>query len=156
MDRNSMSMLIRSVRPDDASAWELLRSRLWRSADADELAVEARAFLEGRSIPTIAAVFIAEERTNALGFIELAVRSFSDGCESMPVPHVEGWYVEPFARGRGVGRALMDSAETWARERGFSELASDTEPWNERSIAVHGRCGFRETERLVKFCKTLR
>lgn len=149
-------MLIRAVRPADGAAWALLRSRLWRSADAGELAAEARAFLEGQSIPTIAAVFIAEEGPTALGFLELAVRSFSDGCESMPVPHVEGWYVEPSARGKGVGRSLMDSAETWARERGFSELASDTEPWNERSIAAHARCGFRETERLVKFCKTLR
>ncbi len=149
-------MLIRAVTPADEAAWALLRSRLWRSADAGELAAETRAFLEGATMPAIAAAFIAEEGTTALGFCELAVRSFSDGCESMPVPHVEGWYVEPFARGRGVGRALMDSAETWARERGFSELASDTEPWNERSIAVHARCGFRETERLVKFCKTLR
>jgi aminoglycoside 6'-N-acetyltransferase I len=149
-------MVIRSVRPDDAAAWALLRSRLWRSADAGELAAETRAFLDGQLMPTIAAVFIAEEEATALGFIEVAIRSFSDGCESMPVPHVEGWYVEPFARGKGAGRALMDSAETWARERGFTELASDTEPWNERSIAAHARCGFRETERLVKFCKTLR
>jgi len=106
-------------------------------------------------MPTIAAVFLADDETTPLGFIELAVRSFSDGCESMPVPHVEGWYVEPFARGRGIGRALMQAAEDWARDRGFTELASDTEPWNERSIAAHARCGFRETERLVKFCKTL-
>ncbi len=34
-------------------------------------------------------------------------------------------------------------AENWAREHGFTQLA-------------HARCGFRETERLVKFCKTLR
>ncbi|HVR45020.1 MAG TPA: GNAT family N-acetyltransferase [Candidatus Binatia bacterium] len=149
-------MLIRAVGPADEAAWALLRSRLWRSADAAELVAEARAFLDGTTMPTIAAVFIAEEEATAVGFLELAVRSFSDGCDSMPVPHVEGWYVEPFARGKGVGRALMESAESWARERGFTELASDTEPWNERSIAAHARCGFRETERLVKFCKTLR
>ncbi len=106
-------------------------------------------------MPTIAAVFLADDETTPLGFIELAVRSFSDGCESMPVPHVEGWYVEPSARGRGIGRALMQAAEGWARDRGFTELASDTEPWNERSIAAHARCGFRETERLVKFRKSL-
>jgi aminoglycoside 6'-N-acetyltransferase I len=149
-------MLIRAVTPADEATWALLRSRLWQSADAHELAAETRAFLDGATLPTIAAVFIAEEEVTAVGFLELAVRSFSDGCDSMPVPHVEGWYVEPFARGKGVGRALMDSAENWARDRGFTELASDTEPWNERSIAAHARCGFRETERLVKFCKTLR
>jgi aminoglycoside 6'-N-acetyltransferase I len=149
-------MLIRFARRDDADRWALLRSRLWRSADPSELAAEAHDFASGKTIPTIAAVFIAEEETTAVGFLELAVRSFSDGCKSMPVPHVEGWYVEPFARGKGVGRALIESAEDWARERGFTELASDTEPWNERSIAAHARCGFRETERLVKFCKILR
>ncbi|HEY6327462.1 MAG TPA: GNAT family N-acetyltransferase [Candidatus Cybelea sp.] len=149
-------MVIRSVRPDDAATWAGLRSRLWRAAAADELAAEAHAFLAGKTMPTIAAVFIAEDATTALGFLELAVRSFSDGCDSMPVPHVEGWYVEPSARGKGVGRALMDAAEAWARAHGFTELASDTEPWNDRSIAAHARCGFRETERLVKFCKTLR
>ena len=149
-------MLIHAVGAADVATWALLRSKLWRSADASELAAEAHDFVAGKAIPTIAAVFIAEEGTTAVGFLELAVRSFSDGCDSMPVPHVEGWYVEPFARGKGAGRALMDAAEGWARERGFTELASDTEPWNERSIAAHARCGFRETERLVKFCKSLR
>ena len=149
-------MLIHAVRAADVATWALLRSKLWRSADASELAAEAHDFVAGKAIPTIAAVFIAEEGTTAVGFLELAVRSLSDGCDSMPVPHVEGWYVEPFARGKGAGRALMDAAEGWARERGFTELASDTEPWNERSIAAHARCGFRETERLVKFCKSLR
>lgn len=90
-----------------------------------------------------------------VGFIELAVRPFADGCDSAPVPHVEGWYVEPGARGRGTGRALMDAAEGWARERGFVELASDTEVHNDGSLAAHMRCGFVETERLIKFRKSL-
>lgn len=112
-------------------------------------------FLNGGNIPTIAAVFVAEEDSAPLGFLELALRSFSDGCHSMPVPHVEGWYVEPFARRRGVGRALMKAAEDWARRRGFTELASDTEPYNNASIAAHGSMGFEETERLIKFRKAL-
>lgn len=118
-------MLSRPARPDDAETWASLRSRLWPAAAADELAAEVRDFLAGKTIPTLAAVFIVEEPGTALGFLELSVRAFSDRCESMPVPYVEGWYVEPFARRRGVGRALMSSAERWARER------------------------------LVKFCKTL-
>jgi aminoglycoside 6'-N-acetyltransferase I len=73
----------------------------------------------------------------------------------MPVPHVEGWYVEPSARGRGVGRALMQAAEEWARRHGYRELGSDTEPWNADSLAAHAHCGFQETGRLVKFRKML-
>jgi aminoglycoside 6'-N-acetyltransferase I len=134
----------------------MMRARLWRAADAEELAAEADAFLNGREVPTIAAVFLAEEDGVPLGFLELATRAFSDGCDSMPVPHVEGWYVEPSARRRHVGSALMEAAETWARDRGFSELASDTEPWNDASLAAHARIGFQETERLVKLRKVLR
>lgn len=148
-------MQIRAVRPEDAQTWLALRSRLWPSADPAELAAQCTAFIDGYEVPTIAAVFLAEDEGATIGFLELAMRSFSDGCDSMPVPHVEGWYVEPFARGRGVGRALMQAAEDWARAHGFAELASDTEPWNEASIAAHARFGFEETERLIKFRKVL-
>ena len=73
----------------------------------------------------------------------------------MPVVHIEGWYVEPTARGRNVGRALMHAAEEWARVRGFSELASDTEIGNEASLSAHERCGFQEVERRIKLRKSL-
>jgi aminoglycoside 6'-N-acetyltransferase I len=149
-------VVVRSIRRGEAEQWAALRGRLWPAADGDDLTREALSFLEGRNVPAISAAFIAEDENVPLGFLELAIRPFSDGCDSMPVPHVEGWYVEGFARGRGVGRALMEAAENWARERGFVELASDTEIHNEPSLAAHARCGFHETERLVKFRKMLR
>jgi aminoglycoside 6'-N-acetyltransferase I len=106
---------------------------------------------------TIAAAFAAwgEAGARALGFVELAIRPFADGCASRPVAHVEGWYVEADVRGRGLGRALLSAAETWARARGFTELASDTEVQNDGSLAAHLRCGFLETQRLIKFRKPL-
>jgi aminoglycoside 6'-N-acetyltransferase I len=73
----------------------------------------------------------------------------------MPVPHVEGWYVEPDARGKGVGRALMRRAEEWSTARGHTELASDTEIDNMASLRAHERCGFEEVERLIKLRKPL-
>jgi aminoglycoside 6'-N-acetyltransferase I len=148
-------VLIRSFRHDEAQKWADLRARLWPSADPVQLVTETQAFLNGDTLPTVTVAFFAEENHTPLGFIELSVRPFSDGCDSMPVPHVEAWYVEEFARGRGIGRALVAAGEAWARERGFVELASDTEPWNAVSLAAHERCGFQEVELLVKFRKAL-
>ena len=69
--------------------------------------------------------------------------------------NVEGWYVEPDLRGKGIGRALIARAEAWAKQMGFTELASDAELENEESIRAHGALGFRETFRLVHFVKSL-
>jgi len=117
---------------------------------------EAHAFVAGSKVATLNAVFVAEgDDASLVGFIELSVRAFSDGCDSMPVPHIEGWYVEPGERGRGVGRALMRAAEEWSRTRGFTELASDSELDNDAAQLAHARCGFEEADRLVKFRKKL-
>lgn len=48
-----------------------------------------------------------------------------------------------------------EGCRNWARERGFTELASDTEVENDLSLAAHLRFGFFETERLIKFRKPL-
>lgn len=133
-----------------------MRHRLWPHADAGDLLNEAHTFVADANDSTIDAVFVAAEAgSQPAGFIELSIRDFADGCDSMPIPHIEGWYVEPAARRNGVGRDLMRAAEAWARERGFTEIASDTEVENVDSQHAHARCGFEETERLVKFRKAL-
>jgi aminoglycoside 6'-N-acetyltransferase I len=147
---------VRPIEARDLEAWALMRARLWPEAAPADLAGEARAFVARSPDQILAAAFIAEGRDAApLGFIEIAVRAFSDGCLSMPVPHVEGWYVESTARGAGAGRQLLDAAEGWARARGFTELASDTEVHNEGSLRAHEACGFAEVDRLIKFRKAL-
>ena len=88
--------------------------------------------------------------------IELSLRSHADGCRSSPVPFVEGWYVAPEARRKGVGAALMAAAEAWARAGGYSELASDTQLENEAGKRGHARSGFEEVGRAVHFRKSLR
>jgi len=147
---------IRPIEAGDAEAWSAMRGRLWPEADVDELAREARAFAAGSKQGIVDAAFIAiRDDAQPLGFIELSVRAFSDGCDSMPVPHVEGWYVEESARGKGVGRALLRAAEEWARSRGFRELASDSELSNKDAQRAHVACGFEAVDRLVKFRKLL-
>jgi aminoglycoside 6'-N-acetyltransferase I len=148
-------MSIRRIEARDAEGWAAMRTRLRPHQDAGDLARETHAFADGGAATMLDAVFLAEDgEARPLGFLELSIRAFSDG-DSMPVPHVEGWYVEAAARRRGIGRALMIAAEDWARARGFTELASDTELQNVASLKAHGGCGFEEVERLIKLRKSL-
>ena len=150
-------MTIRPPGEGDCAEWAAMRSQLWPEFDAAEMLAEAKAFIAGTKLQTVdfALIALTDENQTPVAFIEVSIRPFADGCASQPVPHVEGWYVKPSARGRGIGKALMASAERWARERGFTELASDTEVKNAASLAAHERCGFVETERLVKLRKPL-
>jgi aminoglycoside 6'-N-acetyltransferase I len=63
--------------------------------------------------------------------------------------------VELAMRGRGVGRALIDAAETHAHASGHREIASDAELENAGGIAAHGAVGYEEVERTVCFRKSL-
>ena len=90
------------------------------------------------------------------GFIEVALRTdYVNGTNSSPVAFLEGIYVAPAHRGRGVARELVAEAERWAVARGCSELASDALLSNTASHAMHRALGFEETERVVYFRKTL-
>lgn len=80
---------------------------------------------------------------------------YVNGCDGSPVGFVEGLYVDPGHRRRGVAIALIAAVERWAGGRGLAELASDAEIDNRASHALHRAAGFAETERVVYFSKSL-
>ena len=92
---------------------------------------------------------------NLVAFIEAGLREYGEGCETSPVGYVEAWYVDEHLRGQNLGRDLVQMAEQWAREKGCTEMASDTWLENESSIAAHLKLGYVEAERLVHFMKRL-
>lgn len=104
-----------------------------------------------------APVFVAERPSapGLCGFLEVGLRSYAEGCDSSPVPYLEGWYVDADARLGGVGRALVQAAEAWASTVGYTEMASDTELSNVASQQAHQALGYEEVERSVSFRKQL-
>lgn len=94
---------------------------------------------------------------NPLGFVEVALRrDYVNGTTTSPVAFLEGIYVAPEARMRGIARKLFAEAERWAIGAGCVELASDALIENIQSHAMHQALGFEESERVVFFRKSLR
>ncbi len=135
--------------------WLQLRQLLWSDASEAEHLEEMESFL---SQPEKYAQFVLrDEHGQALGFIEASIRTdYVNGTETSPVAFLEGIYVRPRARRKGVACRLVQAVEHWARSNGISELASDALTRNRTSHAVHKSLGFVETERVVYFCKHLK
>ncbi len=148
-------MRVRTANATDIADWAALRAELWPSQALRAHQIEviaALASVGGRAVALVA----EEDPGGATGFVEASLRyEYVNGCETSPVAFVEGLYVRPNHRAAGIGRALLAAVETWARERGCSELASDALLENGASHAFHAAVGFHETERVVFFRKLL-
>ena len=138
----------------DQPGWLELRLALWPDATADEhrgyMAIslaQPERYLQ---------LMMYDERRQPLGFIEGSIRSdYVNGTGSSPVGFIEGVYVVPSRRRKGVARQLYAAIADWAKARGCRELASDALVDNEVSQRAHRALGFRETERVVYFTRVL-
>jgi aminoglycoside 6'-N-acetyltransferase I len=148
------TVLIRPVAPADAPVWQRMRETLWPDASGDHARETARYF-EGPRTNPLEVLLACLASGTPIGFVELSIRPYAEGCATDRVAFVEGWFVEADHRGRGVGAALMIAAEEWGRAMNCTELASDTQITNDASVAAHRALGFEEAERLVCFRKSI-
>jgi len=146
---------VRPARREDARTLARFRAGLWPEDSEVGHRLEVDRFFEG-SAPEPLAILVADDAGRAVGFAELSIRPWAEGCVTNRVAYLEGWFVAPEARGRGVGRALVAAAEEWAVAQGCKELASDTQPDNEGSAAAHRALGFTDVGLVRCFRKDLR
>ncbi len=158
-------MYIRPAQESDCPAWLEMQLTLWPDEDIqpEEWTQHQQTLLERGH------AFIALEPSSEsnrfdsrsregevyLGFAEVGLRPYAEGCKSSPVAFLEGWFVKESARGKGIGRALIEHVERWGLEQGCTELASDTLLEWVDSQQAHSKVGFEEVERLVVFRKSL-
>jgi aminoglycoside 6'-N-acetyltransferase I len=145
---------VRRATPSDRNEWLRMRAALWPHAMADHPR-EVDGYLQ--SAVERAAAFVAErpDGNRLVAFLEVRLRDYADGCSSSPVAYIEGWYVDPRFRRRGIGAALVEAAEEWAEKLGLSEIASDSELHNDIGHRAHTGLGFQEVGRIVQFRKPL-
>jgi len=147
-----MGFTIRRATHEDKGNWLQMRQRLWPEAPVEYLSFD----LDDKLANPDYAVFVASSgNEGSIAFIEAGLRNYAEGCETSPVGYIEAWYVDAHLRGQKLGRALIRAAEHWAREKGCTEMASDTWLENEASITAHLKLGYTEVERLVHFAKRL-
>ena len=99
---------------------------------------------------------LCEQAGQAVGFAQCGLRhDYVEGTHGGPVGYLEGVFVLPAHRRRGVARALVRACCEWARTRGCREFASDCELENADSLAFHLGVGFQEANRVICFVRRL-
>jgi putative acetyltransferase len=83
--------------------------------------------------------FLAEEDGRALGCAALARREDADG---RPYGEVKSMWVDPEARGRGAGDALLDELERQARADGLPVLRLETATDLGPAVRLYERHGY--------------
>lgn len=124
MNATLLAVKIRPVRVADAEAWEQSRCDLWPDGRADH-AAEIAAFFAG-TLDEPEAVLLAEDSEDKLvAFAELSIRTDLSSLIGARVAYVEGLYVVPEVRGRGIARQLLRASVDWARQQRCTAFASD-------------------------------
>lgn len=150
-------MQVRLATPADLETITQFCAALWPAEPAIDHRAHVAAILAGEPHSTLPLVLlVAQSEGGVVGFLEVGLRSHADGCDGRyPVGYIEGWYVEPAWQHRGVGRALMEAAEDWARGLGARETASDTWIDHEASQRAHAAMGFEVVDRVVTYRKSI-
>lgn len=148
----SDNITVRKAETKDKEMTLSLYKALWQDADEGELEEIFSHSLRGKNVTT----FLASLQGQAAGFAECSLRSdYVEGTATSPVGYLEGIFIKPEYRNKGLARELIKACEEWAKEKGCKEFASDCELHNEESRRFHMATGFDEANRIICFVKKI-
>jgi RimJ/RimL family protein N-acetyltransferase len=143
-DAEALTRLAEAVSAEP-EGWLISANGEWRSV-GDE-----RRYLKALRRYPNAAVFVAERSDGAIiGRLSLARDAHPASAHVADL----GLMVAKDARGRGVGRALLQAAVDWARGATIRKLELHVFPWNKPAIELYQRFGFeQEGYRTAHYCR---
>ncbi len=154
-----MPIQIRKYRPSDGEFILSLVSRFsefelpdWRQKD--EIDGTNQASMErALNQPRLdSAIFVAEdENGNLAGFIHLQTEN--DFFRDEKYGYISDLAVDASFEGHGIGRKLLETAEEWAREKGYRLLALYVFSGNRRARKLYEKYGFKEE--VIKYVKAV-
>lgn len=146
-----MTIVIRKMIARDRHEWASMRCRLWDNESEAEHMREMAQLIETGKLTGYGAF----QNGQAIGFAEVSIRDYANGCTQRPAPFLEGIWIASEHRRRGVARMLLDVIAEDLRADGFSELCSDVDIENQPSRSAHAVWGFQEVETVICYRKPL-
>ncbi len=152
---NTSSIQVRLYAPADREFLLSLAPRLtigiapWRNREAMEVAMRQFIIDSIEQHPTQTVVFVAVNQLGQqLGFASIShAKNFTGEAQA----YLGELAISEGVEGHGIGRALVQTCEEWARNQGYTLLVLDTGTANERARHFYQRLSFQEESvRLVK------
>ena len=129
-------MRVRIMTEQDAGAVAALSGQLGYPASAERIAARFR----DMAGDVDAGVFVAVSPDGSLaGWIHVCGRR---SLESDPHAEIAGLVIDAARRRQGIGRRLVDAAETWARRHGYSYLKVRSNVTRDVAHEFYGGLGF--------------
>lgn len=113
--------------------------------------VLARAFLHERLRHGESVIFLAEDSDEFTGFVQLYPLFSSTAPRPRRLWLLNDLFVSPAARGRGVGRALMQRARRLAEETGACGLELATGRTNHHAQALYESVGYHRDDDFFRY-----
>ena len=96
-------------------------------------------------------VFVAESAEGVVGTVDVRVRLIAGNAfaRERKIGYVLQLVVDEQARGRGAGRALMETAAAWARRQGCSSLELGVFEFNAPALGLYRSLGYETLSRRM-------
>ena len=145
------SIAIRVACDDDVAALAALSAQLGYPVDTTEM----RARYARVRVARMGEVFVAEHFADkqVVGWTHVVPRL---QLEDAPFAELAGLVVDDAVRGAGVGVALLNAAEAWARSEGFATMRVRSNVVRERAHRFYEREGYERIKAQAVFRKDLK
>lgn len=130
-----------------------MSQKLWKDIDKNDLVK----LLEQTTNADKFNIILAKDSDDQnVGFSIFSIRTdYVEGAKKSPTGYLEGIFVEQNYRKLGIAREFLRLGESWCKEKGCSQIGSDTWLTDKESRNFHKKVGFWEEEEVVHFLKDL-
>ncbi|MDR7870695.1 MAG: GNAT family N-acetyltransferase [Tissierellaceae bacterium] len=101
-------------------------------------------------------VLLAKSDEDYIGFIHMSIRNgFVEGADTSPVGYVEGIYVKPDFRRKGVAKELYHAGLEWLRSKKCTQIGADIGIDSNMCPDFYLDIGFKEANRIICYINNI-